>query len=231
MIGRWLSVDPLAHLAPDMTPYHYTHNNPLNRIDPDGRSDTRQGEDEHHQETKQLVQHYDDLIVISPVEDPTISSPQGNRTHPITGKTKLHKGVDIVDVNASKTDGKAIVAPANGVVTLTETDNGKGTGSGNATYIKADGNGDVHANLHAKGAPLPLGTRVTRGQKIGEIGSTGGSTGSHLHYQIRNSKGALMNAASRNPGLNGAPSTKDARRDVKIDAANNNRTPGHSRIY
>ncbi len=53
-IGRWGSVDPLGHLAPDMTPYHYTHNNPLNRIDPDGRSDTRQGEEKHHEETIQL---------------------------------------------------------------------------------------------------------------------------------------------------------------------------------
>ena len=32
-------MDPLAHLAPDLTPYHYTHNNPLNRYDPDGRTD------------------------------------------------------------------------------------------------------------------------------------------------------------------------------------------------
>jgi len=38
-IGRWLSVDPLAKNSPDMTPYHYTHNNPINRFDPDGRDD------------------------------------------------------------------------------------------------------------------------------------------------------------------------------------------------
>jgi RHS repeat-associated protein len=38
-IGRWLSVDPLAQKAPDMTPYHYTHNSPINRFDPDGKDD------------------------------------------------------------------------------------------------------------------------------------------------------------------------------------------------
>ncbi len=38
-IGRWGSVNPLAGLQPDMSPYHYTHNNPINRIDPFGLSD------------------------------------------------------------------------------------------------------------------------------------------------------------------------------------------------
>jgi len=38
-IGRWLRVDPMADKFPDITPYHYTHNNPLNKIDPDGRRD------------------------------------------------------------------------------------------------------------------------------------------------------------------------------------------------
>jgi len=38
-IGRFVTVDPLSHLAPEMSPYHYTRNNPLNRIDPDGRND------------------------------------------------------------------------------------------------------------------------------------------------------------------------------------------------
>jgi len=38
-IGRFTSVDPLAHIAPNLTPYHYCSNNPINRIDPDGRND------------------------------------------------------------------------------------------------------------------------------------------------------------------------------------------------
>jgi len=41
-IGRWLSIDPLAHKAPDITPYHYCHNDPLCRIDPDGSFDPPQ---------------------------------------------------------------------------------------------------------------------------------------------------------------------------------------------
>ncbi len=39
VIGRWLSVDPLMKEVPDMNPYHYTHNNPLNRNDPNGKND------------------------------------------------------------------------------------------------------------------------------------------------------------------------------------------------
>ncbi|MBN2423476.1 MAG: RHS repeat-associated core domain-containing protein [Calditrichaceae bacterium] len=38
-IARWLTIDPMTNKAPDMTPYHYTHNNPINRIDPDGKND------------------------------------------------------------------------------------------------------------------------------------------------------------------------------------------------
>jgi RHS repeat-associated protein len=61
-IGRFLSVDPLANAFPDVTPYHYTHNNPINRIDPTGMADSDQeeGKEEEEEETDVL-----DIIVNS----------------------------------------------------------------------------------------------------------------------------------------------------------------------
>lgn len=118
--------------------------------------------------------------LIFPVEG-RITSKYGTRTHPISGKKKFHNGVDI-----AAPSGTTIVAPADGTVESVWYDDL----NGNAIKIK-------HAK-HITGFAHLLKTNVTKGQKvkqgdkIGEVGSTGGSTGPHLHLTVKDLSGTLI---------------------------------------
>ncbi len=104
-----------------------------------------------------------------------LTSTFGMRTSPFTGKKKLHEGYDI----AART-GTSVYVTADGVVTRSETTPGYGKlvvvdhGYGYRTYY-----GHNSKNL------VRAGQRVKRGDKISEVGNTGRSTGSHVHYEIR----------------------------------------------
>jgi murein DD-endopeptidase MepM/ murein hydrolase activator NlpD len=110
-----------------------------------------------------------------------ISSPFGMRIHPITRKPSFHKGIDYV-----KGHDDPIYAVVGGLVTHARMGQ-KGSGLGNygITVCIKDKNGALHLYAHLNSALVKEGRSVEQGQVIGRQGSTGQSTGSHLHYEIR----------------------------------------------
>nr|WP_306220410.1 M23 family metallopeptidase [Cohnella sp. WQ 127256] len=107
--------------------------------------------------------------------DYRLSSPFGYRTHPITGKKKLHAGMDMA---APK--GTPIYAAESGVVTIAQS----WSGYGNCVIIEHGGGlGTLYG--HMSQILVKKGETVKRGQKIGLVGSTGQSTGNHLHFEVR----------------------------------------------
>lgn len=102
-------------------------------------------------------------------------SPFGYRIHPIYGTRRLHTGVDI-----GAPTGQQIVAAADGLVV----EAGWKGGYGNAVVID-HGGGVATLYAHQSRLAVSAGTVVTQGQVIGYIGSTGASTGPHLHLEVR----------------------------------------------
>ena len=113
----------------------------------------------------------------SPLEFSRISSGFGMRTHPIVGKWKQHKGTDF----AAPT-GTPIRAAGDGVIDFA----GKQGGYGNVVVIKHWANySTAYAHMSRFGAGIRKGSKVSQGDVIGYVGSTGWSTGAHLHYEFR----------------------------------------------
>jgi murein DD-endopeptidase MepM/ murein hydrolase activator NlpD len=109
-----------------------------------------------------------------PVKAGFISSFFGRRSDPLTGKSAWHKGIDF----AGKT-GTEVVAVGDGVVSWS----GKRQGFGNMVEIK-HGSGYVTRYAHNQVNLVAVGDRVSQGQTIALMGSTGRSTGSHLHFEV-----------------------------------------------
>ncbi|PIE34345.1 peptidase M23 [candidate division KSB3 bacterium] len=112
-----------------------------------------------------------------------ITSGFGMRKSPFTGKRSMHSGLDI----ATKS-GTPISAPADGIVSYS----GKKGAYGNVLVID-HGNGYVTFYGHCKKLYKKVGERIKRGDLIAEVGNTGRSTGSHLHYEVR------VNGVATNP--------------------------------
>jgi murein DD-endopeptidase MepM/ murein hydrolase activator NlpD len=114
----------------------------------------------------------------SPIEFSRISSGFAMRSHPITGNWKQHKGVDFAAPN-----GTPIRASGDGVVDYA----GNGvTGYGNMVILKHWANyTTAYAHMSRFASNLRKGQRVSQGDVIGYVGSTGWSTGNHLHYEFR----------------------------------------------
>ena len=112
-----------------------------------------------------------------------ISSYYGNRVHPVYGTTKFHSGIDI-DVGF----GTTIMAAGSGTVILVDTpvagQDWGGSGYGNYCVID-HGNGVTTLYAHARSINVSVGDYVSSGQSIGVVGSTGTSTGAHLHFEVR----------------------------------------------
>jgi murein DD-endopeptidase MepM/ murein hydrolase activator NlpD len=111
---------------------------------------------------------------LKPVNVGFISSRFGWRMDPITGRRTMHRGVDF-----SARLGTAVMVTADGVVTFS----GVWQTYGNVVEV-AHGNGFVTRYCHLQRRLVQKGQRVTRGDIIGRVGSTGRSTFSHLHYEI-----------------------------------------------
>lgn len=105
-----------------------------------------------------------------------ITSPFGNRLHPIQGVYKYHSGIDIGNAGY----GAPVLAAADGVVTYA----GVMSGYGNCVMIN-HGSGIVTLYGHGQTIYATLGQTVKQGDVIMAVGSTGNSTGPHLHFEVR----------------------------------------------
>ena len=115
-------------------------------------------------------------LMKTPIDGARLSSRFGKRKHPILGYTRQHSGVDF----AAPT-GTPIYAAGDGSVVQA------GTNGGYGKYIKIRHNGTystAYAHLSGYARGVRQGKRVRQGQVIGYVGSTGRSTGPHLHYEI-----------------------------------------------
>ena len=131
-----------------------------------------------------LVDYYDEngksakkFLVRKPVAEGIMRSAFGIRRHPILGYTKMHTGVDW----AAPT-GTPIYAAGNGTIEKA----GWESGYGKFILIRhANGYETAYGHMSAYARGMEDGKRVRQGQVIGFVGSTGLSTGSHVHYEIR----------------------------------------------
>jgi murein DD-endopeptidase MepM/ murein hydrolase activator NlpD len=130
-----------------------------------------------------VVDYYDEtgtsakkFLVRKPVNNAIMSSGFGSRRHPILGYVRMHTGVDWASAY-----GTPIFAAGNGVIEKAGLEGGYGK------YVRIKHNngyetGYGHMSAFAKG--MEAGKKVRQGQVIGFVGSTGGSTGNHVHYEI-----------------------------------------------
>ena len=143
------------------------------------------GEDNslYYFDSKNSEGHYDKsgksvqkALMKTPINGARLSSPFGMRKHPIDGFNKMHRGTDF-----AAPMGTPIMASGNGVIKKA----GWCGGGGNCVVIKHNSTYQTvyaHMSKFAKG--IRKGTRVKQGQTIGYVGSTGKSTGPHLHYEV-----------------------------------------------
>lgn len=124
-------------------------------------------------------------LMKTPVDGARISSGFGMRRHPVLGYNKMHKGMDF-----AASLGTPIYAAGDGVLERV----GRNGGYGN--YIRIRHNSTLktaYAHMHKFAKGMSKGKRVKQGELIGYVGSTGRSTGPHLHYEV------LLNGKQVNP--------------------------------
>ncbi len=141
-------------------------NNPLYYFD-------KKGSEGHYDINGKSVKK---ALMKTPINGARLSSPFGMRKHPIDGFTKMHRGTDF-----AAPMGTPIMASGDGVIKKA----GWCGGGGNCVLIRHNSTYQTvyaHMSKFAKG--IRSGVRVKQGQTIGYVGSTGKSTGPHLHYEV-----------------------------------------------
>ena len=132
---------------------------------------------------KNLSGHYDKsgksivkTLMKTPINGARLSSPFGMRKHPIDGFNKMHRGTDF-----AAPMGTPIMASGDGVVKKA----GWCGGGGNCVKIRHNSTYQtIYAHMSKFARGIKTGVRVKQGQTIGYVGSTGKSTGPHLHYEV-----------------------------------------------
>jgi murein DD-endopeptidase MepM/ murein hydrolase activator NlpD len=110
-----------------------------------------------------------------PVEGVTLTSGYGMRIHPVLGGRRAHKGIDLAGPI-----GTPVYATADGFVAKAEPYSSYGN------YIQIEHGGDLETRYaHLSRYAITAGEHVVKGQLIGYVGTTGRSTGPHLHYEVR----------------------------------------------
>ena len=163
--------------------------------------------DEHiafyrHESTDGKVGYYDRTgtsayrtLMRTPINGARLSSGYGNRRHPILGYTKAHRGVDF----AAPT-GTPIMAAGNGIVEFA------GWNGSYGRYVRIRHHGTyktAYAHLARINKKIRVGAHINQGEIIGTVGSSGRSTGPHLHYEI------LLNGRQVNPLTVNLPTGED----------------------
>jgi murein DD-endopeptidase MepM/ murein hydrolase activator NlpD len=145
----------------------------------------------------------------APALAPAITSGFGYRRDPFTGAAALHSGIDFKGAH-----GSSILAAAQGRIVYA----GTKSGYGNCVEV-SHGNGLITRYAHLSSIGVRMGQKVTKGQRLGGMGSTGRSTGTHLHFEVRQNDRAM----NPRPFL-------EANRDVlKIQAVAEQRTDDATR--
>ena len=115
-------------------------------------------------------------LMKTPINGARLSSSYGTRKHPIDGFNKMHRGTDF-----AAPMGTPIMASGNGIIKKA----GWCGGGGNCVKIKHNSTYEtIYAHMSKFARGIKNGVRVKQGQTIGYVGSTGKSTGPHLHYEV-----------------------------------------------
>jgi murein DD-endopeptidase MepM/ murein hydrolase activator NlpD len=131
------------------------------------------GNDGHYDKNGKSVQK---ALMKTPINGARLSSSFGMRKHPIDGFNKMHRGTDFA---APK--GTPIMASGNGIIKKA----GWCGGGGNCVKIRHNSTYEtIYAHMSKFARGIKTGVRVKQGQTIGFVGSTGKSTGPHLHYEV-----------------------------------------------
>ena len=133
----------------------------------------KDGSEGHYDKNGKSVQK---ALMKTPINGARLSSSFGMRKHPIDGFNKMHRGTDFA---APK--GTPVMASGNGIIKKASWCGG----GGNCIKIKHNSTYEtVYAHLSKFSRGIKIGLRVKQGQTIGYVGSTGKSTGPHLHYEV-----------------------------------------------
>jgi murein DD-endopeptidase MepM/ murein hydrolase activator NlpD len=133
----------------------------------------KRGSEGHYDKNGKSVQK---ALMKTPINGARLSSSYGMRKHPIDGFNKMHRGTDF-----AAPMGTPIMASGNGIIKKA----GWCGGGGNCVKIKHNSTYEtVYAHMSKFARGIKSGARVKQGQTIGYVGSTGKSTGPHLHYEV-----------------------------------------------
>lgn len=153
------------------------------------------------------------FLLRTPIDGARLSSGFGMRKHPVLGYSRMHKGTDFAAPR-----GTPIYAGGSGKLDFV------GVKGGYGNYIRirhSDTWSTAYAHMHNFAKGMKPGVRVRQGQVIGYVGTTGRSTGNHLHYEV------LKNGEQINPmTMKQPPSTKLAGADLKAFMKERDRIDG-----
>ena len=133
----------------------------------------KKGSEGHYDKNGRSVKK---ALMKTPINGARLSSAFGMRKHPIDGYNKMHKGTDF-----AAPMGTSIMASGSGIITRARWCGG----GGNCVKIKHNSTYQtIYAHMKSFARGIREGVRVKQGQIIGYVGSTGNSTGPHLHYEV-----------------------------------------------